>query len=269
MSVQGFANVNYIDISKISSDPKLVSAFNFLKENTKYYDKWTSKWSHDKPKAVLVRQLHQYFRFFSVLRSKNEETYLLLGDIAHYLYNMDDNAYFNIAITNYETAVKSNPTDYRCYWFLGNHYVFTKNPNFSIEKFKNAEKLLPTEQPADFWNDYATATAVTNMPSHCIYAMDKVKSISGEEGSFQQQLGKAIYRRIVPMDKNESYKKEDIWTASQSDEIAFTSRPLGIKILVDSTWNLEPTDYKKNIGAILMIPPSIANKKDKKLPTPL
>jgi hypothetical protein len=92
-----------------------------------------------------------------------------------------------------------------------------------------------------------------------------VKSISGKEGSFQQQLGETIYKRIVPMDKNESYKKEDIWTASQGEKITFTSRPLGIKILVDSTWDLQIYDYQKNQGVFILNPPTIANKKGKEI----
>ena len=37
-TVQIFANVNYIDISKISSDKKFVEAFNFIRDNKQYYD---------------------------------------------------------------------------------------------------------------------------------------------------------------------------------------------------------------------------------------
>src|SRR5690348_13533602 len=42
MTIQAFANVNYIDISKISNDSKLVTAFNFVKDNTKYYEPVTN-----------------------------------------------------------------------------------------------------------------------------------------------------------------------------------------------------------------------------------
>lgn len=265
LTVQTFANVTHIDIAKISNDSKLITAFNFVKDNKQYYDHWTNQWDYDKPKQDLINQLRGHYKIFSALTTKNTETYLLLGDIAHYLYNMDDTTYNSIAVKNYDEAVKSSPKDFRVYWFLGYHYTLSNVPTSAIDNFLKAEKNLPTQQPADFWNDYAWATAVTNMPSHCIYAMDKVKSISGKEGNFQQQLGETIYKRIVPIDKNQSYDKKDIWTASQGDKTTFTSRPLGIKIVVDSIWDLQIYDYQKNQGAFIMNPPTIANKKGKEI----
>jgi len=264
-TVQIFANVNYIDISKISSDKKLVTAFNFVKENQQYYDHWTTEWNYDKPKEDLINQLREYYKDFSALTKKNTETYLLLGDIAHYLYNMDDREYYANAVKNYNEAIKNDPKDFRAYWFLAYHYALSDAPIFAIDNLKKAEKLLPIEQPADFWNDYAWAAAVANMPTHCIYAMDKVKSVSGKEGSFQQQLGETIYERIVPVDKKQSYDKKDIWTASQGDKAIFTSRPLGIKIPIDTTWDLSIYDYQNNQAVFIIEPTTIANKNGREI----
>ncbi|MFL5744914.1 MAG: hypothetical protein ACJ751_09635 [Niastella sp.] len=102
--VRTFANVDYIDISKISNDNKLISAFNFVKNNKKYYENWTNEWNYDKPKQDLITQLREHYNSFLALTTKNEETLLLLGDIAHYLYNMDDTSYYDMAVKNYEEA---------------------------------------------------------------------------------------------------------------------------------------------------------------------
>lgn len=264
-AIQAFANVNYIDISKISGDSKLVSAFNFVKDNTKYYDHWTNESTYDKSKKDLIKELREHFENFSTLTTKKEETHLLLGDIAHYLYNMGDTAYYNLAVSNYDAAIKGNPSDYRCYWFLGFHYALSSVSTSAIDNFRKAEKLLPSQPPADFWNDYAWATAFANMPSNCIYAMDQVKNILGKEGSFQQKLGETIYKRIVPIDKNQSYDKKVVWTVSQDDKTTFTSRPLGIRITMDSAWELQVHDYQKRQAALIMTPQAIANKKGKEI----
>jgi tetratricopeptide (TPR) repeat protein len=265
LTFQTHANVSYIDITKITNDRKLVAAYNFVKDNKQYYDRWTNEWSYDKSKQDLKSQLRIHYENFSELMLEHEERYLLLGDIAHYLYNMDDTVYYSVAVQNYNKAAKTNPNDYRAYWFLGYHYGVSNNPNLAIDNFVKAEKLLPQKQSSDFWNDYAWVTAVANMPSHCIYAMDKVKSISGKKGSFQQHFGETIYNRIIPVDKTRPYNKEDIWTVMQDDKIIFTSRPLGIKLLVDSTWGIQVYDYQKNQGVFIMRPTTIANKQGKEV----
>ncbi len=265
VAFQAFANINFLDVSKISSDSKLISAFAFIRDNQQYYNHWTNEWNYDKPKEKLIKELREHYVNFSALTNQTEELYLLLGDIAHYLYNLDDTVYFNNAITNYNLAINSNPKDYRTYWFLAYHYALSNAPDLAIDNFGKARNLLPAEQPADFWNEYAQATGIANMPSHCIYAMNKVKSISGKKGSFEMQHGANIYKSIVPVDKDKDYSKGDIWTVHKGDKITFTSRPLGIKILVDSLWSLTISDYQKNQSIFSIIPPAIVNKKGKKI----
>lgn len=265
LTLDTFANVNFIDIAKISNDIKFESAFNYIKDNQQFYDHWTNEWNYNKPKRELIDSLRSKYSTFSAIVNKSTELYLLLGDISHYLYNLDDTAYYSKAVNNYNSAIKESPNDYRCYWFLGYHYALSNVPTQAIDNFIKAQELLPTDQPSDFWNDYAWATAATNMPSNCIFAMDKAKSISGNPGSFETQLGQNIRNRIEPVDKNKSYKKEDIWTASQGEKTTFTCRPLGIKLLIDSTWNLSFYDYEKGQSAFIINPPAIKNKKGKKI----
>jgi hypothetical protein len=265
MTVQAFANVNFIDLSKISSDSKYVTDYNYIKDNQQYYNHWTNEWSYDKSKQELIENLRNSYANFSSIANKSTELYLLLGDISHYLYNLDDTAYYGLAVYNYTTAVKGSLNDYRCYWFLGYHYALSNVPTQAINNFIKAQKLLPTNQPSDFWNDYAWATAVANMPSHSIYAMDKVKRISGKQGSFETQLGQNIHNRIIDIDKDNSYKKEDIWSKSTGEKTTFVCRPLGIKILIDSTWNLSIYDYSKHQGVFIINPPPLQNKKGKEI----
>lgn len=260
-----FANVNFIDISKISSDSTYIASFNYIKDNKQFYDHWTNDWTYDKPKQELIKNLQEIYTSFSSIENKNTELFLLLGDISHYLHNLEDAAYHGIAVSNYNNAAKVSPNDYRCYWFLGYHYALSNVPTQAIDNFIKAEKLLPSNQSADFWNDYAWATAVTNMPSHCIYAMDKVQNISGKQGSFENQLGDNIRKSIVEVDKDRSYKKEDIWSVSTGEKTTFVCRPLGIKILVDPTWELSIYDYAKRQGVFIINPPALKNKKGKEI----
>jgi hypothetical protein len=259
------ANINYIDISKISDDAKHLNAFNYIKENVQYYEHRKSEWPFEKPKQEFIDKLHENYATFSSISKKNTELYLLLGDISHYLYNLDDSVYFKNAVSNYNSAIKKSPNDYRSYWFLGFHYALSNEPAKATDNFILAEKLLPKEHPADFWNEYAMATAISNMPSHSIYAMDRAKKILGKAGSFEEQLGETVLKRIEPVDKFKSFKKKEIWSASFEEKSTFISRPLGIKILIDSTWNLKVTDYEKGQTAFLMTPPDLKNKNGKEI----
>ncbi len=98
------------------------------------------------------------------------------------------------------------------------------------------------------------------MPSHCIYAMDKAKSILGEASYFEEQLGQSIYNRIIPVRNDSIYSYSDIWSASKEDMITFSSRPLGIKIMIDSTWHINLYDYKDNHAMLTIVPPGIPNE---------
>lgn len=46
ITASAFANVDYIDMSRISNDNKLVTGFNFIKANKEYYDHWTNEWNY-------------------------------------------------------------------------------------------------------------------------------------------------------------------------------------------------------------------------------
>ncbi|MDP9041056.1 MAG: hypothetical protein M3N30_03680, partial [Bacteroidota bacterium] len=92
---------------------------------------------------------------------------------------------------------------------------------------------------------------------------DKVKSISGREGSFETQLGETIHKRIIEVDKDKSYKKEDMWDVLPGNKSTFISRSLGIKISVDTNWQITIYDYANHQTAFIMEPPTIKNEKGK------
>jgi hypothetical protein len=254
------ANVNHIDLTKITNDPSRVALFQFVKENERYYSHWTPQWNYDKEKPELDLNLQEAFRSFASLPSKNAETFLLLGDIAHYLYNLDVTIFNDSAIVNYNRAMKISPKDFRSYWFLGFHYAQSMVTKKGLDDFFQAQQLLPSPEPADFWNEYAWVAAIANMPTHSIFAMDKVRALAGKSGSTEDQLGDVIRKRIVAVDRDSTYKREKIWYATKGEKTTFTSRPLGVKVAVDSTWDLDIFDYQKRFGAFVLKPPILKNK---------
>lgn len=260
LQTQVKANIHYIDFSKISKDNNLKTQFDKVKDNVQYYNNWTPEWKHETSKEELVTLLEHSYSEFLKIKSSQTELYLLLGTISHYLYNLDQTEYHKSAIENFDFAVANNQKEYRAYWFLGFHYALSNNPKEAIENLLVAKSLLPKDEPIDFWENFAFATSIANMPSHSIYAMDKARAVKGEMGYFESQLGDNIRKRVKKVDRNESYKKEDIWSAIEGDMMTFICRPLGLKILVDSTWNSSIYDHKNGQSAFLIKPTPLKNK---------
>lgn len=260
LTLTSLGNVRYIDFKKISDSEKYSDKFDFIVENVGYYDHWEPDWTHDISKDSLVRGLKESYDLFSKLDNRNIEVNLLLGDISHYLYNLHEDDAYQQAVGHYKKAINIAPNDYRSFWFIATHYALSNVQDKSIEYFFKSKKHLPVNVPAAFWEDYTFATAVANMPSNCIYAMDKAKAILGKKSYFEEKLGQNIYDRITPVNRDSVYSYSDIWTASKGDLISFVCRPLGLKLLIDSTWNISFYAYKNYQTVVTIIPPAIKNK---------
>lgn len=265
LTFQAKANINYIEVSKITNDRKLQEQFEIIKQNVKFYNHWTPEWNYEISKDELITQLEVSYKDFSGVKNQNAESSLLLGTISHYLYNLDKTDYHKKAIEHFSSVISNNPKEYRAFWFMGFHYSLSNNPNDAIKNLLMAKELLPKKEPVDFWENFAFSTAIANMPSYSIYAMDRIRTLTGDKGYFEEQLGDNIRQRIKNVDKNNNYKKEDIWTATEGNLMTFTCRPLGMKILVDTTWQLSIYDYNNGQSAFIITPQPIKNKKGREI----
>ena len=258
-----FGNINYIDLKKIENGEKYRSYFSYVKDNQPFYDHWSPEWKYDQKKEDLIAKLKEAYEVFESIPGKNAELLLLTGDIAHYLYNLDESSRYQPAIDHYLAAMSMNPDDYRAYWFLANHYALSDHAVKGAEMFLKAENTLPTVKPADFWEEYGRSMAFANMPSHAIYSMDKARSILGREGNTGNLMGQGILKQLGEPNRNLNYKREEIWYASKGEKVAFISRILGIKLLIDSTWHVSPFNYSNHNCGFSIEPPLLKDKRGK------
>ncbi|MCL1972095.1 MAG: hypothetical protein FWG57_03795 [Endomicrobia bacterium] len=270
MSCNAYADIDYINIKKITKDKELISYFEYLKKNLPYYDHWTMGWNYDIPKEEIILKLKYIYKKFSE-SDKNEELFLLLGDIAHYLYNLDagdeNDNYNKITVDNYDKAIKMTPQDYRGFWFLGKHCSQIPGEYLikGIDNFRIAENLNKDKKPAKFWIDYAYNAILVAMPSHYFYSYDKAKNISKNV--------KEPYERdkiIISLDKDKEYDNTDIWRVNRMNgNTFFTSRPLGMRFILSEeegdAYGLQIFDYRNNSGAFLIHPARIKNKDGKEI----
>ena len=258
-----FGNINYIDIRKIENGEKYLTCFSYVKENQAFYDHWSPEWKYELKKEDLIAKLKEAYTVFNSIPDKNTELLLLMGDISHYLYNLEVSIEYQTALDNYQAAIRKSPDDYRAYWFQANHYALSDKAVKGAEMFLKAEKILPTVKPVDFWEEYGQSMSFANMPSHAIYSMDKTRSILGREGNNENVMGEGILKQLGDANRNSNYKKEDLWYVSKGEKVAFICRPLGIKLLIDSTWQVSPYNYSNRASGFTMEPPTVKNKKGK------
>lgn len=255
-----FGNTAYIQFEKIPENQDNAGMIYFIKENEKYFDHWQNDWSYNVNKKTLIKGLNEAFTVFSRQDGENLEINLLLGDISWYLYNLDEEPFYAQAEKFFKKAIELAPNDFRTNWFIANFYASSNEQYKAIDYYVKAQKLLPSNEPAAFWEQYAFATATANMPSNCIYAMDRAKAIVGAPCTFDVKLGQSIRNRIVSMKSDSSYISKDIWSASGENPVSFVSRPLGIKLVIDPTWQINISNYDKNTAMVSIVPPPLKNK---------
>lgn len=257
----GSANIYYIDFKKIGYPAALQPEVEFLQQNVGIYDHWSPQWNAQIKQEVVVKHLTDLFNGLSAMNDKNTEAYLLLGDVGHYLYNINVDAYYQKAVDNYEQAVKLSPDDYRCYWFLGSHYSSSAVPIKAMETFEKGAAKLPANVEWGFWADYAFAAFLANMPATASYAMKQMEVIGGGNQNTQFLAGQ-IKESLHHVNKDTSLSVKDIWSVGgkAGDKLIFLNRLVGLKFLADSTWNLTPYDYKDQTTAVIVAPDKLKGK---------
>jgi hypothetical protein len=260
-----FGNIHYIKFDKIPDNQKYKEQIDFLIKNEQYFNHWSQSWNYPITKDSLISELKTCFVTFSEIDFNSIELKLLLGDIAHFLYNLDVQTFNDKAINFYKTAEQIDSTDYRVFWFLGNHYCMSNQINQSIDNYFKAKKILPSEEPPEFWEQFAFATALSNMNSNCIFAMARVKQITGSQGVFETQMGKSIMERLKDTNPDLKYLNKDLWYAVKGNPYSLISRPLGIMVKVDTTWQINPMDYDNHVTALVIMPPRIKSKSGKEI----
>ncbi|MCK5741556.1 MAG: hypothetical protein KAH48_05010 [Chlorobi bacterium] len=257
-----FAHLNLIDVDESISSTE---QYKFLVSNQGYYLNWSNSWEHDIPKDSIIKKLNNCYDNFKTYDSTNIEINLFLGVISSYLYNLEEHTYFAETEKYFKRAIKLSSEDYRGYWFLAIFYANAGVSLESIKYFKIAESKIPPNEHSAFWEEYAFATGIANMPSHCIYAMEKTKKILGYTGNYESALGETIRKRIVEISPDTSISKYDLWSPNFKDSVTFISRALGMEFTFDTTWNVTFSDYSNGQAYFIIEPPAIRNSKGKEI----
>lgn len=257
-----YVDINAIDFTKINTTESIKPNIKFLQDNLGLYDHWVHEWKADTRKEVVVKNLSSLYDDLDKQAGKNLETILLLGDVAHYLYNMELEPYYKKALDNYLKATEIAPGDYRTWWFLGNHYSMSAQSVKGIAAYQSAFKINPQISNGYFWFDYAFATTVANMPATSKYAIAQSIKILGKGNTVSETMLRSLEKNLKQPPADTSLKVNDIWTVTgkQDNKIIITNRVVGTRLAVDSIWRIAPKAYQKGVTAITFMPTKIINK---------
>jgi tetratricopeptide (TPR) repeat protein len=257
------ADVKFINFSRIDPADRYGRQFKWLVNNLVYYDHWSPGWTYPVAKDSLIGELRSDMALFESAGSADKvEPALLLGEIAHYLYNLDQQIYFDSAVAWYKQAIAAGAADYRGYWFLAYHYSQSDNVVKSVDLFEQAAKYLPDPVPVDFWQEYAFAMELAGFNGHVRYALDQIKQKGVTMGLMAHIMDSTNHANSKPANAESTYKNEDVWAVShEGQRISFLSRPLGLKLKVDSGWGMQMNGYSNRATVLVMTPPTLTGKK--------
>ncbi|GGB24304.1 tetratricopeptide repeat protein [Puia dinghuensis] len=255
------ADVKFVDFKKIDPSGQYVSQQHFLLANLVYYDHWSPDWVYDVSKDSLIGELKTCLTLFAPLKANVYETDLLLGEIAHYLYNLNQQSYYDTAEAYYLKAIAADESDCRGYWFLGYHYSQSDELKKGVSCFNKAVKLVNSATANEFWQEYAFAMYAVGMPSHCRYGLDHYLK-GGGSSLMATMMDSTLKMKSVRADPDSSYSTNELWQPDrQGKKVTFLSRPLGIKFAADSNWEMQMNGFVKRLTAVAMQPPVVTSPK--------
>lgn len=260
-----YSNINSINLDKISFHKEIKSELDFIITNQHFYNHWMPQWNYEYSKSDALNMLKKVYKICQEKAASFDEL-LLTGEIAHYQYNLSQEKKGADAIKFYKSAIKSEPYNYKGYWFLANHFSHAANRDSSVFYFKKAESLNLHINESAFWEEYAFAFYLASMPSHTIKAMDKSKTILKEPGYTETVLGNGIRQKLKIPSKDSIYSMEDIWGYNENTKIpSFVCRAMGIKMEAAPEWDVKLTGLKNQSTFALVSPNREANTKGDKI----
>jgi hypothetical protein len=259
------ADVKFVDFKKIDPLGRFKAHERFLLDNLVYYDHWSPDWIYDIVKDSLIRELKLCLGLYEPVKTDEFERCLLLGEIAHYLYNLDVKTYYDTAEAFYLKAIKLNDKDCRGYWFLGYAYATSDEIKKALPAFRRALDLVNDRTGVDFWQEYAFTMEVADMPFHCLYALDQYKHRGGSS-LLSKVMDSTVRSKCLDADPDISYRFTVLWQLQKRGaQVEFLSYPLGVKLDVDSNWDLQGSGYTNRMTGLSIKPLPLTARNGKRI----
>jgi len=258
VSLPSTGQLKDIDSTKLPQSPAVQAAFRSAQDLEPYARTWTPNWNHTVPKAQVQEKLADDLGILSkALQAdpSNHELQLLTGLVAHFAYNLNDEAAFQIATDNLSKAATANPADIRGEWFLGIHQCQALQVVDGMNRLLSVE-VKDKNPPADFWYDYITCASIAILPAHTLRAIDRAVA-GGESSESYQQFSEIAASRYKTADLTKTIPSHGAWTDEQlpNNRLALTSRLCGISFAVKDDRDLRVSEISNGVCTVTSNPP--------------
>ncbi len=254
------ANLGAINFGEIRDWKSIEAELIWLWDNQKIYRRYYSEWKFDKPREEYIAKLEALLKKLDAMEDKNRNVidyFLLKGDIAHFLYNLDVIDYHDMAIGNYDKAQALDKTDYRPAWFKGNHLVLSMNVQEGMECYFDVLNSTPPEKLHPLcWGDYSDCSMIGGMIANAVMAYEFFAINSNDRSYLDDDYYKEIKGLLETPDPAGKFGINDIWVKATYGEI-YLSRPLGMRIFLDEGWDYKCTGYQNRGGLFSAFPPQL------------
>jgi hypothetical protein len=247
-------HAGYLDAIDASRLPKeFVPQFDKLKRIEPYADVYRfGPWRLDIPKERLTEQLEEIYATASAISLKNpgKEILLCLGLVGYFGYNLDMPGYDDRAVENFTRALNEASDDYRPLWFLGMHYAKATRAADGMKLLLKSEVLFHPSNP-DFWVDYAIAADLAQMPQHALFAVSKVKELTGKAGTLDEVIGARLRSVLKTPARSGKIDPDDLWELlPKAEATTIVSYPFGCKVTVPDGGKVGLSGYDGKAGGM-------------------
>ncbi len=238
--------INYDDLQNFDAyEGEVIFTYNHQNQFESYV--LEDSWDYPYTRAECVGVVKNLYNLLvENAEPENQEYWLLKGIVASYLYNLDEMEYF-VEAENAFKAVQALPSyDYRCLWFLANHYMDSALVIKSVELFQNIFEVIPAEnlQP-DIFIDYGLAAYLARMPMTAKYAYDLYEKYTGI--SMQND---SVYKTVMEIahdfDGTNFDKQMIIQSDSRNGIDGLLIRPFGLWYSFQNDWDVTALDFPEN-----------------------
>jgi len=258
----GAADLEVVNLAAVPGVERYGEHLRYLERHLDQLRGWVadSLWTYPVARRELAQNLAAFYALLDgdTAHPGNQDLYLLKGIVGNFLYNLEVEEHYKLAVASF-THIETIPgKDERYLWQLGNLLSDADLPYQAVDRFREVERTVPANRVRPlFWADYAAACMLASMPSKARMYFERYAWLTGsnlaDNGVYQSLLQGITY----PKADAEIPAKELFVTLERQDGRGILSRPLGIWIPVDGEWRFKGGDFTKRKATLALTPPRI------------